>query len=411
MKFHWFHLMPYPDLPEDLRQRTHSVWVDIPSRLFDPKRGHAVYNEYLDELEFADAVGFDGICVNEHHQNGYGLMPSPNLIAASLARRTTNAKLVLMGNSVALYNPPTRVAEEMAMLEVISGGRLVAGFPVGTAMDTVFCYGQTPATLRDKYREAVRLIMRAWTEPEPFTFNGKFTQLRYVNIWPRPLQQPHPPVWVPGGASVETWDWCIENDFLYANLSYFGYERAAKNLKGFWEAVDRLGADPNPYRTGFLQFVGVADSDAEAERLYARHAQYFYNRCLYLHPPFTTAPGYTSLETVRKGLESQVSLAAMQSQSDVSWKEIVDRGYVIAGSVDTVVDRLNALADTLQVGHLMVMCQYGDMPKDTVLYNTERMAREVLPRLRHRFDEWEDRWWPRDTLKERAAPAPVAALA
>ncbi|MEA3027150.1 MAG: hypothetical protein QOF91_2435, partial [Alphaproteobacteria bacterium] len=116
MKFHFFHLMPYPELPADFRQQNRSVWVDVPSSLFDPAVGHRAYNDYLDELEYAASVGFDGICVNEHHQNAYGLMPSPNLMAAALARRTSGVKLVLMGNSVALYNPPTRVAEEMAML-------------------------------------------------------------------------------------------------------------------------------------------------------------------------------------------------------------------------------------------------------------------------------------------------------
>ena len=207
----------------------------MPSKLFDPAVGHRAYNDYLDELEYAATVGFDGICVNEHHQNAYGLMPSPNLMAAALARRTSGVKLVLMGNSVALYNPPTRVAEEMAMLDVLSGGRLVAGFPVGTPMDTTFCYGQSPATLREKYREGVDLILRAWSEPDVFSFNGKYTQLRYVNIWPRPMQKPRPPVWVPGGASVETWDLCLDKDFLYANLSYFGYQEGQKILDGFWQ--------------------------------------------------------------------------------------------------------------------------------------------------------------------------------
>src|SRR5436309_6052909 len=177
MKFNWFHLMPYRYLPDNFKEAYPSVWVDIPSSLYDPVKGHWLYNEYLDELEFADEVGFDGICVNEHHQNGYGLMPSPNLMAAALARRTRNAKLVVMGNSVALYNPPTRVAEEMAMLDVLSGGRLVSGFPVGTPMDTVFAYGQNPATLREKYREGVELVLPSWTATGPFAFNGKYTQL------------------------------------------------------------------------------------------------------------------------------------------------------------------------------------------------------------------------------------------
>src|SRR5205085_11556672 len=106
-------------------------------------------------------------------------MPSPNLMVAALARRTSQSKLVVMGNSVALYNPPTRVAEEMAMLDVMSGGRLVAGFPVGTPMDTTYCYGQSPATLREKYREGAELILRAWREPVVGSVNGTYTQLRH----------------------------------------------------------------------------------------------------------------------------------------------------------------------------------------------------------------------------------------
>jgi alkanesulfonate monooxygenase SsuD/methylene tetrahydromethanopterin reductase-like flavin-dependent oxidoreductase (luciferase family) len=412
MKFHWFHLMPYPHLPEGFRDRYHSVWVDLPVKeLYDPVLGHEVYNEYLDELEFADQVGFDGICVNEHHSNGYGLMPSPNLIAASLARRTRRAKLVIMGNSVALYNPPIRVAEEMAMLDVISGGRVVSGFPVGTPMDTAFAYGQNPATLRDKYYEGVELILRAWKSDEPFAFNGKYTQLRYVNPWPRPIQQPHPPVWIPGGGSVETFDWCAKNDFLYAYLSFFGYQHARRTMDSFWEAVERHGVDPNPFRAGFVQFVGIADSDAEAEKLYGEAGLYFFNRCLHIDPAYLNPPGYTSIATLRKSMPSQMKAAAEMRDPDLTWKDIVDRGYIIAGSPETVVDQLKEVADTLNVGHLMVMLQFGNLPKETVLQNTQRFAQEVMPRLRDRFDEWEDRWWPSDTLPELASPAPLPEAA
>ncbi len=137
----------------------------------------------------AEALGFDGIGCNEHHQNGYGLMPSPNIIAAGLARRTSRAAIAVIGNSIALYNPPIRAAEEFAMLDVISGGRLLAGFPVGTSMDTNYCYGQIPALTRDKYAEAHELIMRAWAEEEPFAFDGKYNQLRWVNCWPKPIQK------------------------------------------------------------------------------------------------------------------------------------------------------------------------------------------------------------------------------
>jgi alkanesulfonate monooxygenase SsuD/methylene tetrahydromethanopterin reductase-like flavin-dependent oxidoreductase (luciferase family) len=411
MKFHWFHLMPYPYLPDDFKQKYRSVWVDPPAaELYDPVKGHQVYNDYLDQLEYAERCGYDGICVNEHHQNGYGLMPSPNLMAAALTRRTSKAKLVVLGNSVALYDPPIRVAEEMAMLDVMSGGRLVAGFPVGTPMDTTYCYGANPATLRDKYREGVELIVRAWKERRPFTFNGKFTQLRYVNPWPVPIQTPRPPVWIPGGGSIETWEWCINNDFLYAYLTYFGYMAGISVIDGYWETVERLGAEFNPYRCAFLQFVGVAENDAEAEKLYAQPAQYFYNRCFHLDPGFVGPPGYTSIETMRKGIQSAVRTAARKVQGqDLAWKEIVDSGCVVAGSPQTVIDRLNDMADRMKVGHVMLLMHFGNMKHETVLYNTTRFAKEVAPKLRHRFNEYEDKWWPKDTLKEIQTPAPLAA--
>jgi alkanesulfonate monooxygenase SsuD/methylene tetrahydromethanopterin reductase-like flavin-dependent oxidoreductase (luciferase family) len=408
MKFSWFHLMPWPDLPADFPEKHHSVWVDVDSKLYDPVRGHTVYHDYLDELEHADNVGFDGICVNEHHQNAYGLMPSPNLMAATLTRRTTKAKIVVMGNSVALYNPPTRVAEEFAMLDVLSGGRLIAGFPVGTAMDTTFGYGQVPATLRDKYYEGVDLILRAWDEDEPFSFNGEFTQLRYVNVWPRPIQKPHPPVWVPGSGSIETWEYCLRHDFLYSYLSFHGLQAGKANMDGYWETADRLGIERNPYRAGFLQLVAVAGSDAEAKELYSEAALYFYNRCLRIWPGFSLPPGYQTLPTVRRGVISAV-VKGQSPVTDLTWEQIVEKGYVIAGTAETVAERLGEAVDTLHFGHLMTLCQFGNLGKEAVMENTSRFAADVAPKLRDKFSEWEDVSWPGSALDPLAQPAPVGS--
>ncbi len=341
MKLLWFHLMPYTDLPDDFTKKHPSVWVDIDSRLFDPAKAHTMYNDFMDELEFAAEIGFDGVCVNEHHQNAYGLMPSPNLIAATLARRTRDAAIVVMGNSLALYNPPTRVAEEFAMLDCISGGRLVAGFPVGTPMDTCFAYGQNPSQLREKYLEAHDLIIKSWTEPDTFAWNGRFNKLRYVNPWPRPLQKPHPPVWIPGGGSVETWRWCAEMDYVYAYLSYFGYKLGQATMEGFWNEMDRLGKDRNPFRAGFLQFVGVAETKKEALELYREPAEYFFNRCLHVDARYANPAGYSSEATIRARVSSQVVAAANKATDAVAFgpppfEEIVDKGYVIIGSPDEV---------------------------------------------------------------------------
>jgi len=128
----------------------------------------------------------------------------------------------------------------------------------------------TTSTLRERYYEAHDLVLRAWTEQDTFAFNGRFNQQRYVNIWPRPVQKPHPPIWIPGGGSIETWRWCAEMDYVYCYLSYYGYQIGRATMDGFWAEMAKLGKDRNPYRAGFLQFVGVGESAEDLEPFAAR---------------------------------------------------------------------------------------------------------------------------------------------
>ena len=394
MKFTWFNLMPWPYLPDDFRETNRSVWVDIDQKLFDPAKSHEVYNTYMDLLEYADTLGFDGVGVNEHHQNGYGIMPSPNIIAAGLARRTKDAAIVVLGNSIALYNPPIRVAEEFAMLDCISGGRLVAGFPVGTSMDTNYCYGQIPSLTREKYQEAHDLIIKAWTTREPFAWNGRYNKLRHVNIWPRPIQQPHPPVHIPGGGSVETYDFCIDNTYSYSYLSFSGYLRAQALMSGYWKRVEERGVDKSPYRAGFAQTILVADTDEEAERLYSEHVSYFYNRCLHVYPGFADAPGYRTIKTIQSGALSQYA-PPRGGYATLTWKELVEGGHVIAGSPETVRQRMEDLCKGLNVGNIFCLMHVGNMPADKCMYSTKLFAEKVMPKLRGMFPDWADdnRFW------------------
>ena len=394
MKVCFFHLMPYQDLPSDFEENYHSAWVDAPNSLFDPERCQDYYDDYLEELQFADTVGFDGVCVNEHHNNAYGLMPSPNLIASVLSRTTSNGALIVLGNSLALYQPPVRVAEEMAMLDVMSKGRLVAGFPVGTSMDTTLSYGQTPITLREKHSEAHDLIMKAWSNREPFIFNGKYNQLRYVNIWPRPLQQPHPPVWIPGSGSLETWDWVLDRNYVYCYLSYFGYLRGLRVVNGFWDRVAERGLDDNPHRLGFLQLVCVSETDQSAEQEYAEHVKYFYRKMLRIHPPYAEAPGYRSINSIRESIRPQIGEEAQKAAGELEWKDFIEQGHVIAGSPETVRDQLVEAAKMLRVGHLMCLLNIGSMPKELTLKNTELFAKEVMPAVKNLWTEYPDPWWP-----------------
>ena len=404
MKFTWFNLMPWPYLPEDFREKYRSVWVDIPNKLYDPVRGHEVYNHYLDELEYAETLGFDGIGVNEHHANGYGMMPSPNIMAGSLARRTSRAALVVLGNSIALYNPPLRVAEEFAMLDVLSGGRLLAGFPVGTSMDTNYAYGTIPGVTREMYAEAHDLILRAWEADEPFPFNGRYTKLRYVNCWPKPIQTP-PPIFIPGGGSLETYDFCLDHDYVYCYLSFSGYLRAKFLMDGYWQRVAERDKDQSPYRAGFAQTIVVAESDKEAEMQYREHVDYFFNRCLHVYPGFGDAPGYRTIKTIKANVTSMMTRNAVGQVSKLSWQEIVDRGYVIAGSPDSVVTQMKKMITDLRVGNVFCLLHIGNMPKEKCLRSSRLFAEEVIPQLRGMWPEFidDDRFWIKPLARENPA--------
>ncbi|GAA1019493.1 monooxygenase [Acrocarpospora pleiomorpha] len=419
MKFTYFHLMPFDGLPEDFAQKHRSVWVDIDPRLMDVRRIHHLYNDYLDELEHAARTGFDAIGVNEHHSNAYGLMSSPNMMAASLARRTadTDAKILVMGDAVPLYNPPIRIAEELAMLDVISGGRLITGFPLGSSQDTNYAYGIKPATVRERYYEGFELILKAWQSQEVFSHNGRYTKLRYVNPWPKPLQQPHPPIWVPGSGSLETMDFAIQRGFPFFFLSYFGTEFSGSMLRRFWERAEAAGVDDNPYRVGMFQPILVADTDEEAERLYADHVKYFYRRCTHTYPGFAEAPGYKSVESLAAvlpppGAKSTARPDSFRAARDYEWADFINLGIIIAGSPSTVREKLEHLSATNRIGNWIALMHIGDMPREKAMNNIELFATKVKPGLSGVFSQYEHHWWPKPIPgfePARVAPVEVAA--
>jgi alkanesulfonate monooxygenase SsuD/methylene tetrahydromethanopterin reductase-like flavin-dependent oxidoreductase (luciferase family) len=321
-------------------------------------------------------------------------------MGAVLARATngTDVAIVQMGSTLPTTNPPIRIAEEYAMLDCISGGRLVAGMPLGTSMDGNLCYGVSPMEQRPRYYEAHDLVLKAWQAREVFAWNGKYYQLPKVNPWPRPIQQPHPPVWVPGLGSLSTWEFSAKHDHCYCYLSYWGSGLGKRVMDGFWEFVAARGMEPNPYRAGFLQLVVVSETDARAEEEYAEHIRYFYKKCLHIAPEFFFAPGYLdyrSLEnTFKKGyLKTQLEIT--EKAASWTYKDFVEHELVIGGGPLTVRQRLEEAVRKLRVGNLMVLLHIGSMPHELTLKNVELFGREVMPFLRDLWDDkWENHWWP-----------------
>ncbi len=184
------------------------------NRHYDPQKGAELYHDYLDQMEFADKLGFDGVCLNEHHQTAYGMMPIPGVLAGALARSVKRAKLAILGRALPLLNNPLMVAEEYAMLDNLTRGRLIAGFVRGIGAE-YHAMGINPAYSQERFAEAHDLIMRAWTEPGPFPYVGKHYQFKYVNPWPRPYQSPHPPIWIPSQGSGSTIRWAARMRYTY----------------------------------------------------------------------------------------------------------------------------------------------------------------------------------------------------
>lgn len=378
MQFFCFHLMPYDKLPDDFGEKYDSAWTDVPNSLYDPKHGHELYNRYLDELVSAEDLGFDGVCVNEHHQSAYGHMPSPNLMGSILARQTKRVKIAVIGNALPFYDPPTRVAEEMAMIDVISGGRLIAGMVVGGGPE-YYSFSENPSFAREKYGEALELIIRAWTEEGPFEHYGEFYKLRHVNPWPRPLQQPHPPIWVPGAGSQETIDLVAKRRWGYMGIPYFHKSFFKRNFDGFREACQKNGYDAHPEQMGWLCPIYVAETDEQAWAEYEKHLFYFIDNLL--KGLLVFPPGYTSARSL-----ARIGGALKKFMSNCKTREEIEAGgYAMVGSAETVRQRMSDMLGELGCGNILGLFQLGTLPSHLTQKNMKMFASEVMPALRAEF--------------------------
>ena len=264
MKFFNFHLMPYRHADLDAIEKNGSAWVTYSNRDYDPKKGAELYHEYLDQMEFADRLGFDGVCLNEHHQTAYGMMPIPGVLAGALARSVKRAKLAILGRALPLLNNPLVVAEEYAMLDNLTRGRFIAGFVRGIGAE-YHAMGINPAQSQERFAEAHDLIIRAWTEPGPFQYVGKHYHFNYVNPWPRPYQTPHPPIWIPSQGSSSTIRWAAQMRYTYAQ-TLAPIAVVAKFFQLYRDEAEKAGYQASPDQLAWSNTIYVAETDAKAMR-------------------------------------------------------------------------------------------------------------------------------------------------
>ena len=180
-------------------------------------------------------------------------------------------------------------------------------------------------------------------------------------------------------------------------------------MEGDWQRVAEMGKDDSPYRATFAQIICVAETDAEAERIYGPHVSYFFNRCLHVFPGFADAPGYRTVKTIQSEFLSQLGRPSLAQGSKLSWGELIERGYIVAGSPETVRQRMEELIKTLRVGNIICGIHVGDMPPEKTRQSTELFARKVMPQLRSIWTDYDsdERFWIHP-LPHRAAPAALA---
>jgi alkanesulfonate monooxygenase SsuD/methylene tetrahydromethanopterin reductase-like flavin-dependent oxidoreductase (luciferase family) len=377
VKLYNFDLLAYPHVPKDAPR------TPVPSNFFDPLKGAANYAEHLDEMTYCEELGLDGVVFNEHHYSSYGTMPSPNLIAAALSQRTKRIKIGVLGNILPLRDHPVRVAEEYAMIDCLSNGRLIAGFVRGIPAEYVW-YGVNPEESRGRFQEAYDLIMTAWTN-SVWSFEGEFYNLKDCAIWPRPVQQPHPPIWI-AARSAESIEWCVKRHLPCAQVyqttgqieDTFNYYRSKAKEDG-WEA------QPDDFI--LCRHIYIDESNKKAQEIAEPAMRYFfsvYNR------GFNDAINQTaadqqkllakltserSFNYFREGNRSRIDF------STLGWDDLVKSGYMIAGDPDSVARQIQDQMKQIGADHFMGMFHIGNLAHEKVISSLDLFKKEIMPRL------------------------------
>ncbi len=372
MRFSQTHHMPYTDIDEA------GLGWPISNSRFDAGRAVEMFRTYIHAKVYAEECGFDAIGCNEHHMSPFGMMPNPNLIAASVTERTTAAEIQLSGNIVPLTNP-IRIAEEYAMIDVMSGGRLMAGFMRGIPHEYV-AYNVAPDESWSRMREAVQLILKAWTEPEPFGWEGEHYRFRAVSIWPKPVQRPHPPILMSGGSPTSA-RFAAEHRAVMGILRVLNFDQALQLIDIYKQKAREDGWEPGPDRFMVGVPTAVAETFEEAKRELHDGTQYFFdvlqggiNRAQLLVLQKTR---FNADDTLVRPVDKDQTMKATPVE------QRVENGQVLCGTPDMVVDQIKRMHAALNHGHMNLIVKVGNMSDDFVLRSMKLLGEHVFPEVKH----------------------------
>lgn len=369
MRTWYFSENSYPYIPKDVD----STRVSLPSSHFDPEIGSDLYNRFLDEWQLADELGLD-VMANEHHQTAMNINPSVAVVTAILARITKRARILVLGNPIANRRDPIRVAEEMAMIDNISRGRLEVGFVRGVPYE-ILPANSSPVRTVERFWEAHDLILKAWTTHDgPFNWEGQFFHYRQVNVWPRIRQQPHPPIWIPAYSPAQVRRTAEMGYTVATFLS--DTQKTAGVFRNYRERCAELGVPMNPDRLAFSGIVAVGETDEEG---YAKAEKINWINTHNAAPiQFRNPPGYNGLDVASAFLRQSRYLAKTGTVP-----ELIAKGIAFAGNPDSVYRQIKAHYEAVGgYGNLLMLGQAGALEAKDSESNIRLFAREVMPRLK-----------------------------
>ena len=365
--------------------------LTLSNETYDPRLGAHLYNRYIDENLYAEEMGFDGLMLNEHHSTPFCMGGVMNLEAAILARMSKRAKIVLLGNILPIWDDPLWLVEQLAIIDIISEGRLVSGWVRGGGRESV-AHNAPPAHNWERFLEAHEFIIKAWTTPGPFRWEGKHYQYRYVNPWARPYQKPHPPIWLPGVVSTNSLMWAAENRYPYVMLAT-SLEPTKQSFQLYLDTAAELGYEAGTQNLGYLWKVHVDETEELADEVGRKFVQGPSNPFLagnegIDNTAVNNLPGLTSRRRLLP-TRTSVTTARGGSSSSRPYEEQTADYSIISGTPKTVLPKIRHVLEYLRPGSVFFWDGDGAMTHDDQMRSLRLMGEEVLPAVREMAKELE----------------------
>jgi alkanesulfonate monooxygenase SsuD/methylene tetrahydromethanopterin reductase-like flavin-dependent oxidoreductase (luciferase family) len=368
MKASFFASLPYGRTSESVDR-----WP-VPNRLFDPQHAVDVVSSRMDHVQLADELGFDWIGCAEHHYSPGSLASNVSAVAAAITQRARRARICIMGALLPLNNP-VRVAEEYALVDTLSGGRLVAGLLRGAPYEYLV-YNVPPSESRSRFEEAWDLVVRAWSDTEPFGWEGEHYSYRYVSIWPRPIQLPLPPMFI-SGSSRESAEFAARHK-IGLGLAFTNLAAAKPSAQYYFEQAREQGWQPDPDLVVYGHLpVYLADSDEQAFAMARPRVEATHLNPGMLHANRLVAEagffGPRNPELLRR-------FQTMGAHAPLSLEQQLELGTLLCGSPDTIVQQLRHIHEELGAGVISLNFETGGNDAQTEAA-IRRFAKDVLPAM------------------------------